>query len=103
MMRSILDKANVGLAVLALIALAVKLSLTASAAEATRVVAERQHRIVAAQTLAQVDNQLVQMLASASAQTNDAAVRQLLSDNGINFTVNTPPPGAPPAQPAVPR
>ena len=94
-MKGIIDRASLGVAVLAAVAVAAKLWFAAGALDATRVVAQQQHRIAGAQALAQVDNQLVQMLAQASAQTSDAAIRQLLNDNGINFTLNGPPAPSP--------
>jgi hypothetical protein len=94
-MRAFLDKANLGLAVVALLAVVVKFAISSSAAIAAHDVAERQHRIVAAQTLSQVDNQLVQMMAAASAQTNDTDIKRLLADNGVQFTIAPSRPAAP--------
>ncbi len=53
-MRLFLDRASLVLAFVALVAVMVKLVVASSAADAAREVTERQRRLVAAQTLAQV-------------------------------------------------
>jgi hypothetical protein len=52
--------------------------------------AERQKFINESTRLSQFNGQLVQALATLSAQTEDAAIRDLLANHGINFTVNAP-------------
>ena len=48
------------------------------------------------QTFANVDNSLIQLLAKAAVEKNDAALRDLLARNGVTFRVNGPATGAPP-------
>lgn len=61
--------------------------------------AENQAKLTKGQTLANVDNSLVQLLAKAVTEKNDADIRALLLRNGV--TVNAAAPGA--AAPAAPE
>ncbi len=91
-----LGKLALGLAVAAAVALGVKLVLTSEVSRLQRDVAQRQQAIAASQVLGQVNGRLIQMLAAASAERNDEALRTLLARNGVRFTVN--PPAAPGSQ-----
>lgn len=42
-----------------------------------------------AQTLAQLDNGLVQLLAKTAAEKNDTAIQSLLAQNGVTFSLNS--------------
>lgn len=84
---SLLDRVSAVIAVIALIALVAKLVLASDVAEERRALAKNQQKIAQAQLLAQVNNRLIQMLASASVQANDASLRQLLASNGVSFTI----------------
>jgi hypothetical protein len=92
-----LDKLSVGVAVAAAMALAAKLVLTAGVTDLQKEVAARQQTLAASQVLGQVNGRLIQMLATASVERNDPALRDLLARNGVQFTVN--PPAAPGSQP----
>jgi len=54
----------------------------------------QQANVVRGQTFANLNNNLVQLLAKTAAEQNDAALRQLLANNGVTFQVQAP---APPA------
>ena len=56
--------------------------------DATRV------ELAKSQAFANVNNTLIQLLAKAAAEKNDAALRELLARNGVTFSVK-PPPTAP--------
>jgi cell division protein FtsB len=62
-------------------------------------VAEGQAKLAKAQTLANLDNSLVQLMAKAAADKNDGALRDLLARNGVTFKM--PPAPAPDAQPGA--
>ena len=85
-----LDKLSLGVAVAAAVALAAKLMLTAGVTDLQKEVAQRQQQIAASQVLGQVNGRLIQMLATASVERNDPALRDLLARNGVQFTVNPP-------------
>ncbi len=87
----------VGVAAAAALALVVKLVMTSGVSGLQRDVAARQQQIAASQVLGQVNGRLIQMLATASAERNDPALRNLLARNGVQFTAN--PPAAPGSQP----
>jgi hypothetical protein len=55
----------------------------------------RAAELASGQVLRQVDGLMIQMLAEASASSNDTALRDMLARNGVSFKVN-----APAAQPA---
>ena len=62
-----------------------------------------QAQLQKAQTLATVDNNLVQLLAKAAAEGNDSDIRALLAQNGVTFRTrpaSAAPTAAPPAAPA---
>lgn len=85
-----LDKLAVGVAVVAAVALSAKLVMTSGVADLQRDVAARQQQIASSQVLGQVNGRLIQMLATASAERNDPALRALLARNGVQFSVNQP-------------
>lgn len=85
-----LDKLAVGVAVAAAVALGAKLVITAGVADLQRDVAARQQTIASSQVLGQVNGRLIQMLATASAERDDPALRNLLARNGVQFSVNPP-------------
>lgn len=89
-----LDKAALGIALAAALALVVKLSMASGVADLQRDVAGRQQTIAASQVLGQVNGRLIQMLATASAERNDQALRNLLARNGVTFSVSPAPSGA---------
>jgi len=70
-------------------------------------VASRQQFINQSIQLSRFNTQFIQLLARTAAQTNDAAIKQLLADHGITYTVTSPANGAqaaaaesaPPARP----
>ena len=47
-----------------------------------------QAQLAKAQTLANVDNSLIQLLAKSAAENNDTALRDLLARNGVTFKAN---------------
>ena len=53
-------------------------------------VVSRQQYINEATQLGRFNAQFIQTLASLAAQTNDGSLKQLLSDNGITYTVSAP-------------
>jgi len=55
-----------------------------------KTLAERQQFINDSIRLGRFNGQLIQALATLSAQTDDAAIRDLLATHGISFTVNLP-------------
>ncbi|MGI4880223.1 MAG: hypothetical protein ACRYG4_22365 [Janthinobacterium lividum] len=59
-------------------------------------VAQGQTQIAKAQALANVDNELVGLLAKAAAENHDDAIRGLLAQNGVTFKAG-PAPGVTPA------
>jgi hypothetical protein len=83
-----LDKLSIGVAVAAAVALGAKLVLTSGVADLQRDVTERQQKIAASQVLGQVNGRLIQMLATASVERDDPALRSLLARNGVQFSVN---------------
>jgi hypothetical protein len=60
-------------------------------------VSEGQVKLAKAQTLANLDNSLVQLMAKAAAEKNDGALRDLLARNGVTFKAPLAP--APDAEP----
>lgn len=52
---------------------------------------EGQSKVARMQTLANLNNSLIQMLAKAAADNNDKNIRQLLANNGITYNVNSAP------------
>ncbi len=48
-------------------------------------VAEGQAKLAKAQTMANLDNSLVQLMAKTAADKNDGAIRDLLARNGVTF------------------
>lgn len=89
-----LDKLAIGVSVGAAVALGVKLVLTSGVTDLQQDVAARQQAIASAQLLGQVNGRLIQMLATASAERNDPVLRTLLAQNGVQFSVSSPPAGA---------
>jgi 3-methyladenine DNA glycosylase Mpg len=59
-------------------------------------VAEGQAKLAKAQTMANLDNSLVQLMAKTAADKNDGALRDLLARNGVTF--KAPPAPAPEAE-----
>lgn len=57
-------------------------------------VTEGQVKLAKAQTMANLDNSLVQLMAKTAADKNDSALRDLLARNGVTF--KTPPAPKPP-------
>jgi len=55
-----------------------------------KTLADRQQFINDSIRLGRFNGQLIQALATLSAQTDDAAIRDLLATHGISFTVNLP-------------
>jgi hypothetical protein len=92
---SLVERACAVVAAFAVLAFIVKLALAGQVVEQRRAVAERQAKITSGSVLAQVNNRLIQMLATASAEQGDLALRDLLSRSGVSFSVNQNP-----AQPA---
>ncbi|MFQ3595777.1 MAG: hypothetical protein SNJ63_06645 [Sphingomonadaceae bacterium] len=86
-----LDKVTLGLAAAAAVGLVAKLVVTGQVADLQRQVAQRQQTIAAAQVLGQVNGKLIQLLASASVERNDPALRDLLARNGVTFSVSSGP------------
>jgi hypothetical protein len=83
-----------GLAGLSLVLVLVN-ALLARSNESARLEVNQRQLSINEWTLEQRQNQdLIQMLAVASARDNDAAIRDLLAKNGVTFTVNQPAPGA---------
>jgi hypothetical protein len=58
-------------------------------------VVDGQAQLAKAQTLANLDNSLVQLLAKAAVDNNDPALRDLLARNGVTFKANAAPQPAP--------
>lgn len=82
------------LAVLAVVALGCTVAsvfLQQGNASLQREVNERQKVVNDGVRLAQLNAQLVQALVNVAAQADDKAIRELLSGQGITFTVNRPP------------
>lgn len=98
---SLLDRISLALAVIALMLVGVQLVLTSALNAERRALAEEQSKIAQAQLLLQVNNRLIQMLATASAETGDAEIRQLLASNGVSFSIRPRPAAPAPAQPGV--
>ncbi len=94
------ERLSLAIGAAGLVALVVKLVLAASVADLQREVAQRQQKIAASQVLGQVNGRLIQMLAAASVERGDAALRDLLAANGVSFTVNPPPSTASPEEAA---
>ena len=63
--------------------------------------ADNQQKLVKAQTVATLDNNLVQLLAKAAVETNDGALRNLLFANGVTLKQGAAPGVAPAAAPRV--
>jgi hypothetical protein len=59
-------------------------------------VADGQAKLAAAQTVANLDNSLIQLMAKAAADKNDGAMRDLLARNGV--TLKAGPVAAPPVE-----
>ncbi len=81
---------NAGLAMLALVFVVGNIVLHRTNLELQESLAQRQQFINESIRLSRFNGQLVQALATLSAQTDDAAIRNLLATHGINFTVNLP-------------
>ncbi len=68
------------------VVLALSLALMAAINRTLRArIAEGQAQVSKAQTLANLDNSLVQLLAKSAVDNNDLALRDLLSRNGVTF------------------
>lgn len=52
--------------------------------------ADNQQKLAKAQTVAALDNNLVQLLAKAAVEANDAALRNLLAANGVTLKQGAP-------------
>ncbi|MDH3641019.1 MAG: hypothetical protein OES38_02930 [Gammaproteobacteria bacterium] len=85
-----LNWCNAGLAVLSLAFVVGNIVLHRTNLDLQEQLAERQQFINESIRLSNFNGQLVQALATLSAQTGDAAIRDLLAGHGINFTVNQP-------------
>jgi hypothetical protein len=83
-----LNWCNAGLAVLSLVFVVGNIVLHRTNLDLQEQLAERQQFINESIRLSNFNGQLVQALATLSAQTGDAAIRDLLAGHGINFTVN---------------
>lgn len=81
---------NTALAVAALCIVIVNIIMHRTNLDLQKNLAERQQFINESIRLGRFNSQLVQALATLSAQTDDAAIRDLLATHGINFTVNLP-------------
>jgi hypothetical protein len=86
------ERACAVVAAFALLAFIVKLAMAGQVIDQRREVAERQARIASASVLAQVNNRLIQMLATASAEQGDQSLRDLLSRSGVSFSIKPNPP-----------
>lgn len=86
--------AATGLAGLSLVLVIVNALLARSNESARLDVNQRQLNINEWVLEQRQDQDLIQMLALASARDNNAAIRDLLAKNGVNFTVNQPAPAA---------
>lgn len=60
-----------------------------------KTVGEQQGTVARAQTLAQVNNALIQLISRTAAQTDDAELASLLAKNGVTFQTPSRAPGAP--------
>ena len=85
-----LNWCNAGLAVLSLVFVVGNIVLHRTNLGLQDRLAERQQFINESIRLSRFNGELVQALATLSAQTDDAAIRELLASHGINFTVNLP-------------
>jgi uncharacterized membrane protein len=85
-----LNWVNAGLGVLALVFVVGNIVLHRTNLEQQDTLAQRQQFINESIRLSRFNGQLVQALATLSAQTDDAAIRDLLATHGINFSVNLP-------------
>jgi cell division protein FtsB len=92
-----LDGIAILLGALALILAVVVVVQSASNRALQQKIATGQAKLAQAQTMANLDNSLVQLMAKAAADRNDSALRNLLARNGVTF--KTPP--VPAAQPEV--
>lgn len=82
-----LNWCNAALAVLSLVFVIGNIVLHRTNLGLQEQLAERQQFINESTRLSNFNGQLVQALATLSAQTDDAAIRDLLAGHGINFTV----------------
>lgn len=99
--NTLVERACAVVAIFALIAFAAKLALAGQVTDQRREVADRQARIASASVLAQVNNRLIQMLATASVEQGDQSLRDLLSRSGVSFSVKAGPARPPTADAGV--
>lgn len=61
-----------------------------------------QEQLTRAQTLASLDNNLIQLMAKAAVENNDGAMRDLLGRNGVTLKAGATPPQTTPQTPPAP-
>ncbi len=80
------QKIELGLGALALLLTGVNVAMAESNRDIQTRITERQALVAKAQTLASLNNNLIQLLARGAADQHDDALRNLLARNGVNFT-----------------
>lgn len=83
---------GIGAAFLALVV--INISLFVDNQETQSAIAERQQTINQGIGLSRLNNELIRALATASAQTGDTQIRELLAAHGVTFSVDSKPGGA---------
>ncbi|WP_199555422.1 hypothetical protein [Sandaracinobacteroides hominis] len=76
------------LAVVALLSFGARVYLANDVGKSRALAAEQQQRIASANVLGQVNNRLIQMLASSAATTGDTQISTLLARNGVQFSIS---------------
>lgn len=84
------------LAILATVLAIISFSQAAANRELQKTVSQNQARLARANTFANLDNGLIQLIAKSAVDNNDAALTALLAQNGVTFRRNAAPAGTNP-------